>query len=318
LKTIKGSDIARILGLVYAGDDILIRDICSTSSLKPNALTFAKNESIFAGILRSTVRPIVAVTTENSLRKQCVDGLLGIGVIISGRPRLSFIRAMNLLMERCDEKLEKSFIHPTAIIERGVDIGDSTYVSAHVYIGPNTKVGDNVVIHPNVSIYGDTSIGDNVIIHSGAVIGKPGFGFERDENNHWIAFPQIGRVVIEDDVEIGGNTVIDRGALEDTVIGNGTKIDNLVHVAHSVKIGKSCILVACVQTGGSDTFGDNTWIGPNSSLIQNIKIGNNCLAGVGSVIVKDLPDGTTVAGNPAMPMDEFKKLRAALKTLASK
>jgi UDP-3-O-[3-hydroxymyristoyl] glucosamine N-acyltransferase len=268
--------------------------------------------------LKSAIRPVVVITTEDSFKKQRVDKASSIGVILSQRPRLSFIRAMNLILEGRNEKPEKSFIHPTAVIEKDVKIGDCAYVSAHVYLGPNTKLGDNVVIHPNVTVYGDTSIGNNVIIHSGSVIGKPGFGFERDENNHWITFPQIGKVVIEDNVEIGGNTVIDRGALEDTIVGNGTKIDNLVHIAHSVRIGKNCMIVACAQTGGSDVFGDNTWIGPNSSLIQNIRIGNNCLSGVGSVIVRNLPDNTTVAGNPAVPMDEFKKMRAALKGLISK
>jgi UDP-3-O-[3-hydroxymyristoyl] glucosamine N-acyltransferase len=149
------------------------------------------------------------------------------------------------------------------------------------------------------------------------VIGKPGFGFEKDENGSWIMFPHIGKVIIEDDVVIGSNNVLDKGALEDTVVGRGTKTDNLVHVGHGVKIGKNCILTACVQTSRS-VIGDNTWIGPNSSMIQNLKIGDACVVGVGSVIVKDVPDNTTVAGNPAMPIDEFKKMRAAMKTLISK
>jgi UDP-3-O-[3-hydroxymyristoyl] glucosamine N-acyltransferase len=317
LKTQKGSDIARSLGLTYTGSEVTIIDACSAKSLKPNALTFAKNQKILGDVLKSTVRPVVVVTTNDSLQKQQLGKASGIGVILSERPRLSFIRAMSLLMEGYDKKPGKTFIHPLAVVAKDVRTGHSVDISAYAYVGSNTSIGNNVVIHPNVTIYGNTSIGDNVIIHSGTVIGKPGFGFEPDENGNWIAFPQIGRVVIEDNVEIGGNTVIDRGALEDTVIGSGTKIDNLVHVAHSVRIGKNCVLVACVQTGGSDVFGDNTWIGPNSSLIQGIRVGSNCLAGVGSVIVKDLPDNTKVAGNPAMPLDEFKKIRAAMKTLVT-
>jgi UDP-3-O-[3-hydroxymyristoyl] glucosamine N-acyltransferase len=311
-----GSEIARVLGLAYAGADVLVKDIRSARNLKPNALTFAKKESVLVDILKSEIRPLVVVTTEDSLRGQRADKASNIGIIVSKTPRLTFVRAMNLLLDGQDKKPAKSFIHPTAIIEKDVRIGDSTHVSAHVYIGPNTKVGDNVVIHPNVTIYGDTSIGRNVTIHSGTVIGKPGFGFEKDENGSWIMFPHIGRVIIEDDVVIGGNNAVDRGALEDTVIGSGTKTDNLVHIGHGVKIGKNCILTACVQTSGS-IIGDNTWIGPNSSMIQNLRIGRNCLAGVGSVIIRNIPDNTTVAGNPAVPIDELKKVRAALRTLVS-
>jgi UDP-3-O-[3-hydroxymyristoyl] glucosamine N-acyltransferase len=316
-KSKRGSDVARTLGLGYVGADVVIRDICSARSLKPDALTFAKNESALVSILESTIRPVVVVTTNDCFRRLQLGNTSGIGVILSGRPRLSFIRAMSLLLEEYDKKPKNSFVHPTAVIDKDAKIGNCTYISAHVYIGSNTNIGNNVIVHPNVTIYGNTSIGNNVTIHSGTVIGKPGFGFERDENNNWVTFPQIGKVVIEDNVEIGGNTVIDRGALEDTVIGSGTKIDNLVHVAHSVKTGVNCILVACVQMGGSDFLGDNTWIGPNTSLIQNIRIGSNCLAGVGSVIVRDIPNNSTVAGNPAVPIDELKKTRAALRALIS-
>jgi UDP-3-O-[3-hydroxymyristoyl] glucosamine N-acyltransferase len=314
-KSKRGSEIARSLGLVFLGTDVEVRGVCSAKSLRPNALTFAKKESILRDIVKSDVRPVAVITSRDCFKRVQTPGAENVGVILSDSPRLSFIKAVDLLLGRQGKTFQKSFVHPTAVIDGDVDMKGPTYISAHVYIGPNTRLGNNVIIHPNVTIYGDTSIGNDVIIHSGTVIGKPGFGYERDENGCWVRFPHIGKVVIEDNVEVGGNVVIDRGALDNTVIGSGARIDNLVHVAHSVRIGKNCIIVACTQTGGSDTFGDNTWIGPNSSLIQGITIGRGCMAGVGSVITRDLPDNTIVAGNPAMQIEEFKKMRAALKSL---
>lgn len=142
-------------------------------------------------------------------------------------------------------------------------------------------------------------MGKNVKIHSGTVIGEDGLGFVKNEKNEWEKFPHFGRVIIGDNVEIGANCVIDRGTLGDTVIGEGTKLENLIHVAHNSKIGKHCSIVAVTYIGGSSVIGDYTWIGPQVCIRDQIKIGKNCLIGMGSVVTKDIPDNWVVMGIPA-------------------
>ena len=156
-------------------------------------------------------------------------------------------------------------------------------------------------IHPTCEI-SNAEIGKNVIIEAFTRIGAEGFGYEPDENGALIQFPHIGRVIIEDDVEIGANVCIDRGALGDTIIGRGTKIDNLVHIAHNVKIGKNCQIVCQVGIGGSAEIGDNCFVGIGASIRNQIKIGKNVMVGMGAVVVKDVPDNMTIIGNPANPI----------------
>lgn len=168
-------------------------------------------------------------------------------------------------------------------------------------------VADNPKLHfirmcqnvPDIPVGQRVKLGRNVIIHSGTVIGEDGLGFVKDENNEWVKFPHFGRVIIEDNVEIGANCVIDRGTLGDTVIGRGTKIENLVHVAHNAKIGKHCSIVAVTYIGGSSVIGDYAWVGPQVCIRDQIKIGSNCLIGMGSVVTKDIPDNWVVMGTPA-------------------
>lgn len=304
----RSKEIAQLLGLEHIGEDIEISGYSTPRTMKENTLLFTKERKYLEEIVKNKIKNIAVIT-----RKEWIGTAEGITYLASENPRLDFIKALLLLYPQ--KKVVGKNIHPTAIIDKSVKIGENCWIGPFVYIGENTVIGDNVYIHPHVVIYGNTKIGNNVIIHSGTVIGKPGFGYEKDKDGTWIRFPQMGGVIIEDNVEIGANTVVDCGALEDTIIGVGTKIDNLVHVAHGVKIGKNCIIVACVQTGGSDQIGDNTWIGPNTSMLEGIKVGRNCMVGAGAVVTKDIPDNTTVTGNPAMEINEFKKMREKIKSL---
>ncbi|MBU2082164.1 UDP-3-O-(3-hydroxymyristoyl)glucosamine N-acyltransferase [Patescibacteria group bacterium] len=160
---------------------------------------------------------------------------------------------------------------------------------------------DTPGIHPT-AVISNAEIGKNVRIGAGTVIGGEGFGYMPDENGELIQFPHIGGVIIEDNVEIGVNVCIDRGALGDTIIGRGTKIDNLVHVAHNVKIGKNCQIICLVGIGGSVEIGDNSFVGISACIRNQIKIGKNAVIGMGAVVVKNVPDNMTVAGNPANPI----------------
>jgi len=194
-------------------------------------------------------------------------------------------------------------IHPTAVISKSAKIGEN------VYIGPYSVVGDAVIgsgshIDSNVRIYDGVVIGKDCDIKAGAVIGGAGFGFEKDEEGNRFRFPQIGGLIIGDDVEIGANTCIDRGALSDTIIGSHTKINNLCHIAHNNKIGCNVIITGCVNVSGSNIIEDDVWIAPNASIRGYVHIGKGCVVGMGAVVTKDIPEGETWVGNPARKMEK--------------
>lgn len=218
--------------------------------------------------------------------------------IFVDNPRYWFIRCMkNFLVQN---NLEG--IHPTAIVES--NIPTSVYVGPYSHIEKNVKIDQNTMIFNNVHIHKNTSIGKNCIIDSNCVIGSDGFGFERDNTGKIEMFPHIGGVKIEDEVEIGANVCIDKGTMKNTIICKGTKIDNLVHVAHNVKIGKNCSIVANSLIGGSCLLGDNVHVSMSVTIRDQIKIGRNAILGMGSVITKDVPTNITVVGIPARPIQK--------------
>lgn len=231
-------------------------------------------------------------------------------LIICENPKIMYINIIN----RCLTLSERSGISCKAIVSEDAKIAEGVYVGDFSSIG-RCQIGRNSQIFPNVVIYDNVTIGDNVEIHSGAVIGTPGYGYSRDESGEMVHFPHVGGVVIEDDVMIGANTVVDRGSLGDTIIGRGSQIDNLVHVAHNVCIGKHCAIVASVMLGGSVILGDYVWISPNSSIIPAVTIGDHAYIGIGSVVTKDVPRGETWAGSPALELSEFKQHRAIMRHL---
>jgi len=189
-------------------------------------------------------------------------------------------------------------IHPTAIIDPDAIIGEKVYVGPYTVIG-KAVIGDECVIDSNVRIYDDVKMGKGCRIKAGAVIGGEGFGFEKDENGNKFRFPQIGSVIMGDDVEVGANTCIDRGALSDTVIGDHTKINNLCHVAHNNVIGCNVTITGCVNVSGSNVIDDDVWIAPNASIRGYIHLGEGCTVGMGAVATKDIPAHETWVGNPA-------------------
>ena len=194
-------------------------------------------------------------------------------------------------------------IHPTAVIDGDAELGRDVYVGPYTVIG-KAKIGDGCIIESNVRIYDVVTLGCGCSIKSGAVLGGEGFGFEKDKKGNLFRFPQIGRLVIGDGVEIGANTCIDRGALSDTVIGDYTKINNLCHIAHNNKIGKNVVIAGCVNVSGSCEIEDNTWISPNVSLRGFNHLGDGCTVGTGAVVTKDIPAGETWIGNPAHKLEK--------------
>lgn len=206
------------------------------------------------------------------------------------------------------------YIGPQTIIGDNAVIGDSTLIDAQCYIGNGARLGKNCRIFPRVVIMDKTIIGDNVIIHPGAVIGSDGYKYEVIDGVR-TKIPQIGRVVIEDDVEIGANTCIDRATFTETRIGKSTKIDNLVHIAHNVSIGSNCLIIAQVGIAGSSVIGNNCILAGQVGVADNIKIGNNVQLGAKCGVHRNIPDNQQMLGIPAMPAKQFARVIAALQKL---
>ncbi len=190
-------------------------------------------------------------------------------------------------------------VHPDAHVDSTATIGENTVIYPGVYVGPRAKIGHDCVLYPNVCVYDDTRIGHNVIIHSGASIGVDGFGFATHQGVHH-KIPQIGRVVIEDDVEIGANVTIERAALEETFVGQGTKIDQLVVIGHGSRIGAHCLLVAQVGIAGSVTIGHHVVIGGQAGIAGHLNIGDMVQIAAQSGVMTDIDEKSTMIGSPAM------------------
>jgi UDP-3-O-[3-hydroxymyristoyl] glucosamine N-acyltransferase len=208
-------------------------------------------------------------------------------------------------------------VGPFATIGENVVLGNNVTVFQGVSIEVGSNIGDDCIIYPNVVIYDGTRIGRRCIIHAGVVIGSDGYGFALNEGKHH-KIPQIGIVRIEDDVEIGAGTTIDRAALGETVIGEGTKIDNLVQIGHNVKIGKHCLLVSQVGIAGSTELGDYVAVAGQSGFSGHLKIGHRVQVAAKSAVLEDVPDDAKVMGSPAMPFKEFARRQAVVKRLARK
>ncbi len=207
-------------------------------------------------------------------------------------------------------------IDPGAVIGARVEIGKNCHIGAHATLGEGVVLGDDCVIGPSVSL-AYCIIGNRVIIHSGACIGQDGFGFAMGPKGH-LKVPQVGRVLIGDDVEIGANTTIDRGAGPDTVIGAGTKIDNLVQIAHNVTLGKNCMVVSQVGISGSTKIGDFVVIGGQAGLTGHLEIGDGARISAQSGVMRNIDPGTTVGGAPAKPMREWLREVVVLQRLGKK
>lgn len=206
------------------------------------------------------------------------------------------------------------YIGAYTIVGDNVCIGDGTVIDAQCYIGEGTHIGKNCRIFPRVTIMDKTQIGNNVIIHSGVVIGSDGYRYEVLDGVR-TKLPQVGYVIIEDDVEIGANTCIDRALLSATRIGKGTKIDNLVHIAHNVSIGRNCLIIAQVGIAGSSTIGDNCILAGQVGIADNVHICNDVMLGAKSGVHRDITESGAYLGIPALPAKHFARVVAAMQKL---
>jgi len=231
--------------------------------------------------------------------------------ICSNFPEKTFILVKDprLIFARCLKKFYDTIgntgIDSSVIIGKDCIIGNNVCIGQYSVIGNNVNIGDNTKIDSGVHIYNNSIIGRDVLIHSCAVIGMDGFSHIRNDYKELEKFPQLGNVVIEDDVEIGSNCCIARATIDSTIIGKGSKLDNLLQIGHNCVIGKNCFIVALTCLGGSVKVGDNCFIGIGSTLREGIKIGNNVFIGMGSVVTKNINDNLKVYGNPARTKEEW-------------
>lgn len=244
-----------------------------------------------------------------------------VAYVLVKNPRLTFIKVLNEFFPPALCEWRSKFFNfghrrdPTAVVHPSAVIHSSVVIGPHVSIGKDCLVGSGSVIHPNVVLYPRTIVGERVVIHAGSVIGADGFGPERDEQGILHNFPHFGRVFIKDDVIIGSNTSVDRGALDATTIGNRVMIDNQVHIAHNVVIDDDTAVVAMSVVAGSVKIGRRCWIAPTTCIKNQVTIGDDVSTGLATVITKDVPDGETIVGSPARPLTEFLRERVALKNL---
>lgn len=250
-------------------------------------------------------------------------------VIRVENPRAAFAALLELFRHRAEvERVvsDKAYIAPSAkigkdvavmpfaYIDEGAEIGDGTVIYPHVYVGRNVKVGSNCLFYPSSIIREGCVLGNKVVLQSGAVIGGDGFGYITDKKTGKHSFVlQAGNVVLEDEVEIGSNTCIDRATAGSTVVGAGTKIDNLVHLGHNDVLGKNCLVVAHVGISGSVTAGDNCVFAGQVGTVGHITIGNNCQFAGRTGITHNIPDNSVCAGFPAQPYKEWLKQEASLR-----
>lgn len=321
--SIKLSEIAKEINAEMSGKDIEIKGVCGVDEAFEGCLTWAENDKNFKKALASPVSAVII----NSKDKASFDGSTGSPLcklrtscpvstdksfLLVENPRLAFAKSIylfapkhklsgihNMAVISSSAKIGKNAaIGPNVVIADNVKIGDDAKIYAGCYIGDGASIGNGILLYPNVTIMDKIIIGNNVIIHSGAVIGADGFGYVKDGSKH-IKIPQIGTVVIEDDVEIGANTCIDRATTSSTKIGRGTKIDNLIHLAHNVEIGQDCIIVAMTGIAGSSKVGDRTILAAKVGVSHHIKIGSDAMVLGRAGVTKDIPSSAVVSGFPA-------------------
>lgn len=206
-------------------------------------------------------------------------------------------------------------IGPHAVIDKGVQIGENTFIGAGCYVGPHTTIGNNCVLHPNVTVREHCIIKNRVILQPGAVIGSCGFGYTTSKEGKHLKLEQVGTVTLDDDVEIGANTTIDRSRFKTTEIGSGTKIDNQVQIGHGVVVGADNIIVSQTGIAGSTTTGHHVVMGGKVAVAGHIQIGNGVTITACSGISKSLPDGGTYGGVPALPLREYNRMSVYLRNI---
>ncbi len=312
---------ALIDGEIIGDDNVVITGVAGIKEAVPGDITFLANPKYIPFIEKTKASAIIVSPDIKSAPKP---------IICLENPSLGFEKVV-LLFSQFRVRHPKG-IHPTAvlgkdvslgknvaigpyvIIEDDVCLGDNTIIYAGSYIGHSAKIGCDTLIYANVTIRESVNIGNRVVVHSGTVIGSDGFGFATINGKHH-RIPQIGTVVIEDDVDIGSNVTIDRARFDKTIIGKGTKIDNLVQIAHNVVIGENSIIVAQVGISGSTNIGNGVTFAGQSGAAGHLTVGDGGIVAGRAGVIKSIPANTMVSGFPAKPHEIAKKVNACVQNL---
>jgi len=317
-------EIASLIDGELIGDEAIeITNVNGIREAKEGDITFLANP-LYASLLNTTSASAIITSKDVSDAPR--------PIIRTDNPSLAFSKVIEIFQDDKESKTLPKEIHekavigkdvvlgnnvgvgPNVVIEDGAAIGSNTTIYANVYIGSDTTVGEGTKIYPNVTIREGSVIGDNVIIHSSTVIGSDGFGYV-NVNGAYTKIPQTGIVVIEDDVEIGSNVSIDRARFGQTRICKGTKIDNLVQIAHNVNIGANSIVVSQTGISGSSRLGKNTTLAGQVGVVGHVEIGDNTIVAAQSGVSKSIPENSIVLGSPAKPIQDEKKILACLRRL---
>jgi len=301
-------DIAEQTGARLVGDgDCLIEGVAEITSAEKGAITFISNANYLKYLDGTRASAVI-------LKNDALDAC-NIPALVTDDPRLIYAKAVNLLFPARNKKpgvssgaiiaenaiVDKlAFIDSGVIIQSGARISDGAEINAGCVVGANVSIGENSILYSNVTIYDGCTIGDNSIIHSGAIIGADGFGFVKDGDSY-LKIPQLGFVRIGNNVEIGANTTLDRGAIEDTVIDNGVKIDNQVQIAHSVSIGKNTVISAATAIAGSTKIGSNCLIGGCVGIVEHLTIANDVIITGRTMVTRSITQSGSYSSST--PMD---------------
>jgi UDP-3-O-[3-hydroxymyristoyl] glucosamine N-acyltransferase LpxD len=287
--------IASVLATPYFGENFRINGVCSVDSPTDNCVAFVSRNR--------EVNDFVFLNTKTLFIVEKLPTTSGIcSFIVVNNPRSAFAKISSLFL---DEDKHKG-LHELSCIARDAHIGKNVTVGPFSVVSGGARIGDNVVIENNVTIEGCVSIGSNSRIKSNSVIGNDGFGFEFSEEGFPIRIHHFGDVVIGEHVEIGSNSVVCRGTIGSTIISNHVKVDDHVFIAHNVRIGERSLVIAGTEISGSVNIGSNCWISPQVTILNKVSIGDGALVGIGSVVIRDVESGTTVAGNPARVLPKSK------------
>jgi UDP-3-O-[3-hydroxymyristoyl] glucosamine N-acyltransferase len=328
-------ELAKAIGARVVGEgDAEICGIASLQSATAKDLVFVEDVKHLSSALASAAAAVIAGEFAAEARSSKP-------ILIAAQPRLAFARAARLLSSHANSGRSKppapaatAIVHPTVrlgtsvrvgervVIGEEATIGNGTTVGAGCVIGAHVSIGEDCRIYPNVTIYDGTRLGDRVVVHAGAVLGSDGFGYVRDAvSGRYEPFPQIGRLVIEDDVEIGANATVDRGALEETRIRRGTKIDNLVHLGHNVQIGEDVVIAAQTGLSGSVVVEDGVIIGGQVGIGDHVRIKEGAILGSQCGVLPNKVvrgNGVIFWGTPARPLRQYLKELAVLARIAHK
>jgi len=321
MPTFTTAQLAQELGAELIGDGaVQITGFAPADRAQSGHLTFAENEEYFAKAEQGNASAILVGPTVAASKKV---------LLRMKNPRVGYARVLPLFFP---EPQPPAGIHPSAIVAKSAQIDPTAHIGPHCvigervrigarsallggnHIGDDSQLGDDVRLFPNAVLYARTQIGHRVRIHAGAVIGADGYGYVFDAGQHRKVL-QLGNVIIHDDVEIGANACIDRGALGSTIVGRGTKIDNLVQVAHNVVIGEGCLLVAQVGIAGSTRLGNFVTLAGQVGLSGHLKIGNQVTVAAQSGVMNDIPDGEKWFGVPACPDIDAKRQYIGIRRL---